>query len=698
MKKNFFLLFVFIIIISCTSKPIPPKAKILPDTTFIHDVQLIDNYAWLKDKTRSNPEVLEYINAENKYAKKMMRHTKKNQKKLFKEMVNRLSETDLSVPVKIDDFFYYSRREKDDQYYIYCRKKGSLDAEEEVYLDVNKLAKGHDYFSIAQIKLSSNHRFVAYLTDITGAEKYSLHIKNIETGEYFEDTISSVWDLTWANDNKTIFYSAEDKAGRSYQIYRHILGTDTKNDKLIFTEKDEKFWSWVSKSNNKKYIILGTASKTTTECWFLSADKPLEEFKIITPRQPGHDYYVLPHEDEFYIITNDNAKNNKLMKTPVSNPSKENWKEVIAHRDSVRIDADIFKEYLAIIELSNGLEKLRIFEINTGKSFYVDFPEPIYSFYTWRTAFDSPVLRYTYESLVTPYSVFDYNMITKERKLKKEQEILGGFDSANYCSERIFAIADDGEKIPISLVYKKDKFKRNGENPLLLTGYGAYGDSSDPYFSSARLSLLDRGFIFAIAHVRGGKEMGETWYEQGKMLNKKNTFTDFIVCAEHLISEKFTNANKLVIDGGSAGGLLVGAVTNMRPDLFKGVIADVPFVDVLNTMFDPALSAVVSEYEEWGDPNIKEYFDYIFSYSPYDNIQAKDYPNILVLAGFNDPRVNYWEPAKWTAKLRANKTDDNLLLLYTNMSAGHGGASGRYDYYEEIALTYAFILDILGIE
>jgi len=688
-----------IIFISCSQEPVPVIAKVLPDTTFIHGFTLIDNYSWLKDKTRTEPEVLEYINAENKYTKQKMKHTKRFQKKLYKEIVSRMSDTDLSVPVKRDKYYYYSRREKDKQYSVYCRKKGSLDAEEEIYLDVNKLAKEYDYYSIYEISISTNHRYLAYGLDTTGAEKYTLLIKDLETGEYLEDTIFPIGDITWANDNKTIFYTTEDETGRSHKFYRHILGTDEKEDELIFTEEDEKFWCWTRKSKNREYIIMASGSKTTTERWFLNADDPHGKFKLIEPRKNGHKYYILPHEDKFYIITNDNAKNNKLVVTSILDPSKDNWKEVIQHRDSVRIDADIFKDHLVISELSGGLEKLNIMDINSGESHFVDFPEPIYTFYPWsRTEFDSPILRYTYESLVTPYSIIDYNMKTREKEIKKQKEVVGGYESAEYVSERFLAEANDGTEIPISLVYRKDLFQKNGENPLYLTAYGAYGDRFDPYFSSARLSLLNRGVIYAIAHVRGGGEMGKIWYDQGKMLNKKNTFTDFISCAEFLISEKYTNKDKLIIDGGSAGGLLIGAVINMQPDLFLGVIADVPFVDVINTMLDPTLSAVVSEYEEWGNPNDKEFFNYILSYSPYNNIEAKDYPNILVLAGFHDPRVNYWEPAKWVAKLRATKTDDNLLLLQTNMVAGHGGSSGRYDYLKEVALTYSFIFNILGIE
>ncbi|MBL7149498.1 MAG: S9 family peptidase [Candidatus Cloacimonetes bacterium] len=692
-------LIILITIISCSQEAVPPIAKVVPDTTIIHEVQLIDNYAWLKDKTRTEHEVLEYIKAENRYTKQKIKHTKRFQKKLYKEIVSRMSDTDLSVPVKRDNYYYYSRSEKDQQYNIYCRKKDSMDADEEIYLNVNKLAKGYDYYSIYNMSISTNQRYLAYGLDTTGSEIYTLKIKDLETGGYLEDTISPISDITWANDNKTIFYSTEDKTGRSYKIFRHVLDENPQVDELIFTEKDERFWVWVTKSKNKEYITIGTSSKITSECWFLDANDPFGEFKIIEPRKQEHSYYVLFHSDRIFIVTDDKAENFKLMEATIQNPSRKYWKDVIPHRDSVRISVDVFKDYLVISELSNGLEKLKIMEIDSGKSHYVNFPEPIYTFYTWsEIEFDSPILRYTYESLITPYSIIDYNMETREKEIMKQKEVVGGYEPAEYASERFFTKADDGTEIPISLVYRKDLSRKNGENPLYLTAYGAYGDRFDPYFSSDRLSLLDRGIIYAIAHVRGGGEFGKTWYDQGKMLNKKNTFTDFINCAESLISEKYTDKDKLIIDGGSAGGLLIGVVTNMRPDLFHGVIADVPFVDIINTMLDPSLSAVVSEYEEWGNPNEKEFFDYILSYSPYDNIEAKDYPNILVLAGFHDPRVNYWEPAKWVAKLRATKTDANLLLLQTNMVAGHGGSSGRYDYLKEVALTYSFIFDILGIE
>jgi len=694
--KRLLILIPLIVYLGCNIQPQPPIARVLPDTTHIHNIDLIDNYAWLKDKTREKPEVLEYINAENKYANFVMKKTKKLQNKLYQEFISRIQENDISVPVKKDNYLYYSKKEEGKQYSLYCRKLIQPDAEEEVYLDLNKLSEGHEFYSTIEHKVSPDHNLLAYGVDTTGAEDYTLVIKDLRTGKYLKDQIPLVNDIAWANDNKTIFYSISDAAGRSYKIFKHFIGTNISEDELMFIENDERFWVWLSKTRDKKYIILGTASKTTTERWFLASDNAGGEFQIVEPRSEGHDYYVLSHEESFYIVSNKDAKDNKLMITPVQKPSQENWQQVIAHRENVLLHAEVFKDFLILTEREKGIERLRILNLHNDEEHYVEFPEPIYTFYTWNsTEYDSHLLRFTYESLVTPYVVYDYDMNTKEKVLLKQQEVLGDFNSQNYASERIYTTAIDGSEIPISLVYRKDLFHKNGTNPVYLTAYGAYGDSFDPYFSSSRLSLLDRGVVYAIAHVRGGKEMGEYWYDQGKMLNKKNTFSDFIACSEHLKETKY--AGELIIDGGSAGGLLVAAVTNTRPDLFLGVIADVPFVDVLNSMLDPTLSAVVSEYEEWGNPNDEIYFNYIRSYSPYDNVIPQDYPHILALAGFYDTRVNYWEPAKWIAKLRATKTDENLLLLQTNMNAGHGGSSGRYDYLKEIALSYAFVLDILGI-
>ncbi|MEA3475476.1 MAG: S9 family peptidase [Candidatus Cloacimonadota bacterium] len=718
-KKNFLINVLFgvfisliILILSCAEsnhfesqkfilneKPKPPIAKVISHKTVIHGDTLLDNYYWLKDKTRTDTEVIEYINAENEYTEKMLKHTESLQETLFDEIVSRIQETDLSVPTKIDDYYYYTKREKGKQYWVYCRKKESLEAEEEIVLDANELGKGHSYFSVGGMKLSSNHQYLAYSVDTTGDEKYTLYIKDLKSSELLEDKTYPVCSIVWANDSRTLFYTIEDESGRADKLYRHTLGTNTENDDLIYQEGDNAFDVWIYKSRSKEYLILTTGSETTYEIRYLKANNPFDEFQIIQPRERGHRYYVCPHINKFFIVSNDNAKNYKVMMTSVQHPGKENWEEFIAPRDSVSIDIDVFKNYMVIYERVNALEKIRILNLSTNEDYYIDFPEPIYTIYSGRNPnFDTHIFRFTYESMVMPYSVYDYNMKTREKELKKQQEVLGGYDASLYKSERIFAQAKDSTLIPISLGYKKDLFKKNGGNPLLLYAYGSYGDCSEPYFSSIRLSLLDRDFVYAIAHVRGGGELGEEWYEQGKLLNKKNTFTDFIACAEYLIEEQYTSKKKLVIEGASAGGLLIGAVTNMRPDLFEVVIADVPAVDVINTMLDTSLGGVEWHYDELGNPNDKEYFDYMKSYCPYQNVEAKGYPNMLVLAGFYDPRVNYWEPAKWVAKLRALKTNDNILLLKTDMSSGHGGASGRYDFYKEIALKYAFIFNILGIE
>ena len=676
----------------------PPIAKIIPKSDTLHGDIRVDNYYWLRD--RKNPEVIEYLEVENEYTKAMMKHTEKFQEQLYKEMLGRIKEEDMDVPVKIDDYYYYKRTEKGKQYEIFCRKKGSLDAEEEILLDQNELAIGNDYLDIHETKVSPDHSLLAYSVDITGNEIYIIYIKDLSNGKLKKDEIlNSDGNIIWANDNKTIFYSTLDEINRPFKVYRHLLGTESDKDQMVYHEKDDAFFIYLSKTKSKKYIIMLLQSKITTENHFLSTDNSLENFKLIQPRQYGIEYYVDNYDDKFYIMTNDNAKNFKLMEVPIDNPLRENWKEVITHRDSVKIDDfELFNNYLIVYERRRGLKEIRITDLITNKVHYIDFPEPIYSYRKDENPnFYSNTLRFIFESLITPKSVYDYNMDTKELTLLKQSEVLGDYKPNIYQSERIFATVKDGMKIPISIAYKKGLLK-DGKNPMYLIGYGAYESSFDPYFSSSRLCLLERDFIYAIAHVRGGGEMGREWYEQGKFLNKKNTFTDFISCAEYLISEGYTSPDNLVITGGSAGGLLIGAVTNMRPDLFKVVVADVPFVDALNTMLDPTIPLTILEYDEWGNPNEEEYYFYIKSYSPYDNVEAKDYPNMLITAGLNDPRVQYWEPAKWTTKLRALKTDDNILLLKTNMGTGHFGASGRYDYLKEITFEYAFIFDLFGIE
>ncbi len=688
-----------VICASCTAPgPKPPLAPVIPHERMIHGDRRVDNYFWLRE--RDNPDVIAYLEAENRYTNAIMAHTKDLQQRLYQEMKARIEETDLTVPTKIDDYYYYTRTFEGKQYRVHCRKHGSLDAEEEILLDVNAMAKGHKYFEVGIFQISPNHNLLAYSVDTTGGESYTLYVKDLESGQLLPDQIDNVYySVTWANDNKTLFYNILDHAKRPFQVYRHVLGTDPSKDRLIHHETDERFFVGISKTRSRAYLLLWMASQITSEAHYLDADQPMGEFALIQPRKQGVEYSIEHHEDSFYITTNDDAINFRLVKAPVTAPGKKNWEEVIPHRSNVKIDGvDAFADYLAVYERDKGLRRLRIIDLQSGEHHYVAFPEPVYTFFAMgNEQFFTNILRFSYASLLTPRSVFDYNMQTRTRELKKQEEVLGGYDPLQYKSERICAVASDGTQIPISVVYRCG-LVRNGENPALLTGYGSYGASREPYFSSNRLSLLDRGFVYAIAHVRGGGDMGRPWYEAGKLLNKMNTFTDFVACAEHLITQGYTSKDRLATIGGSAGGLLMGAVTNMRPDLFETVVAQVPFVDVLNTMLDPTIPLTVIEFEEWGNPNDSTYYEYMKRYSPYDNVSPQDYPNILVTAGLNDPRVQYWEPAKWVAKLRTTKTDSNRLLLKTNMGTGHGGASGRYDALREEAFEYAFVLDTLGIK
>jgi len=682
----------------CPSRPLtPPTAKIEPKTTIIHSDTLIDNYAWLREK--SNPEVIQYLEDENAYTEAIMKPTRRFQKKLYKEMLARIKETDESVPVKIDSFYYYNRMVKGNQYPIYCRKKGSLDAKEEILLDQNRLASGQKYCSIGEFKVSPDHSLLAFAVDFNGSEKHMLVFKDLINGQMLPDTILDVsYGLEWANDNRTVFYTTLDTILRPDKLWRHQLGQTPKNDVMVFHEPDEKFYLGIAKTRSHGYLILTLGSQITTEVHYLSADQPDGRFRLFCPRKTGVEYYIDHHRDKFYILTNENAINFRLLETPIARPEKHNWQEKIPHRPNVMLTGiDLFCDHLVVYERENGLEQIRVENLNTGATHYIDFPEPVYTIDSDNNPdFNTKNLRFRYTSLVTPNSVYDYDMESQTRELKKQDEVLGGYDQTQYQSERIYAIAGDGVKVPISLVYKKG-MKKDGSNPLLLYGYGAYGIPSEARFSSIRLSLLDRGFIYAIAHVRGGGELGRQWYEDGKLLRKRNTFTDFIACAEMLIAEKYTSAEKLVINGGSAGGLLMGAVVNMRPELFEVVVAEVPFVDLINTMLDRSIPLTVIEWEEWGNPHLEKYYNYMKSYSPYDNVGPKAYPHMLITAGLNDPRVAYWEPAKWTAKLRATKTDDNILLLKTDMGKGHFSASGRYDYLKEVAFKYAFIFAKLGI-
>ncbi len=696
MKYACLFLIVIIAFTFCQSQLVPPRASIIPDTLSIHDTTLVDNYRWLKDKTRSLKQVIDHIKAENGYTHQIMRSHQRMQEQLYDEMVRRISDIDVSVPVKIDDYFYYSVFESGKQYRRYCRKKGSLSAPEETYLDLNKLAEGHDFYSVFGFQLSSDHNLLALAIDTTGNEIYTLEILHIPSGNFLDDSVEGVSDMVWANDNKTLFYTIQDEAGRSYRVYRHIAGTVISQDELLYEEPDERFWVWVNKSRNKQFIEIGSDSKTTSELWLLEANRPDQDPQLFMPRKQNVKFYTKISKDQVFLITNQDAQNNQIFSSPLSKLSKPEWQLFLPHRDSVKIAAQIFADHIVITERCNNEKVFRIIDLNSNETHYLDFEEDIYSCYIWSgTEFDSSLLRYTYESLTTPYSVYDYDMNLRIKNIKKKQEIVGGYNPQEYESQKLYTSSRDGVQIPISLLYKKDKFSKDGSSPLFLTGYGAYGDSFDPYFSSARLSLLDRGVTYAIAHVRGGGELGKNWYEQGRMMNKKNTFFDFLACSEFLLENDFTSSDRFIIEGGSAGGLLVGAVINLKPELYLGAIADVPFVDVLNTMLDPTLSAVVSEYEEWGNPQIKEHFDYILSYAPYENVMRQNYPHILALAGFYDTRVNYWEAAKWVAKIREYKSNDNLVLLWTNMAAGHGGSSGRYDYLQEVALIYSFVFKIL---
>ncbi len=676
----------------------PPVAQKIPKIDTLHDDIVVDNYYWLRD--RNDPGVIQYLNAENEYTEKVMQHTEDLQKALYKEMLARIKETDLSVPVKLDDYYYYQRSEKNKQYPIYCRKKGDLDADEEIILDHNLLAKGHDYCEIGDMLVSPDHTLLAYLLDTLANERYSIYIKDLEGDSLFSESISNTgYTLAWGADNKTLFYTLVDDAKRPYKLYRHTIGSDPSTDEFLFHETDDALWLDVYNTKSKQYVILLSSSHTTCEIHYLDARTPHDTFTLIQARQQDTEYYVVHHGDKFYIRTNDNAQNFRVCEAPVDAPGKSNWKEIIPHRDSIMIEKmEIFKNYLVVHERINALEQLLIIDLRSGNSHYLDFDEPVYTFWMHGNRdFNTTCVRFTYSSFTTPKTVFEYDMQTRTRRLLKQHEVMGGFDPNQYHAERIFATAQDGTRIPISLVYKKS-LKKNSSNPLYLVGYGAYGSSGEPYFSSNRLSLIDRGFIYGIAHVRGGGEMGRIWYEQGKLFNKMNTFTDYIACAEYLIEEKYTSPEYLIMTGGSAGGLLVGAVMNMRPELFKAVVADVPFVDLINTMLDASLPLTVLEYEEWGNPHDAAYYEYMKIYSPYDNVSAQDHPHILITAALNDPRVMYWEPAKWTAKLRSLKTDNNTLLLKTDMAIGHMGASGRYDYLRNVAFEYAFMLDLFNIK
>jgi len=670
----------------------------------------VDNYYWMKlsdeqknatTKDEQTQKVLDYLNAENDYLKAKMKDSEGLQEKIYTEIIGRIKQTDESVPYQDNGYWYYTRYEEGQEYPVYCRKAGSLQGKEEVMLNVNDMAKGHDYFQVTGLSVSEDNTILAYGVDTVGRRRYTIHFKNLKTGVETDTPIPNTeGQVTWANDNKTIFYSKKDSVTlRSNRIFKHKLGADPSKDQLIFEETDETFYTGVYKTKSNKYIIIWSGSTLTNYYQTVEANSPDGKFKEFSPRERGLEYSIDHYGDKFYVVTNLDAKNFKLMETTIAKTSKENWREKIAHRNDTLLQGiEIFKDYLVLSERANANSLMQIIDQKTGAKHYLDFGEPAYTvFPSINLDFNTELLRYGYTSLTTPSSTFDYNMKTRERKLLKQQEIVGGYNPQDYQTERAWATAKDGTRVPLSMVYKKG-IKKDGGNPTLLYAYGSYGASTDPTFSITRLSLLDRGFIYAIAHIRGGQEMGRQWYEDGKLFKKKNTFTDYIDCAEFLIEDGYTKADKLFAMGGSAGGLLMGAVVNMRPDLFKGVVAKVPFVDVISTMMDESIPLTTGEFDEWGNPKNPEYYMYMLDYSPYDQVKPQAYPNMLVTTGLHDSQVQYWEPAKWVAKLRELKTDDNTLLLRTNMETGHGGTTGRFKVYKETAQEYAFMLNLAGIK
>lgn len=690
------------ILAGCTMKneqtPAPPVAKKIPKTTQIHGYTEVDDYAWLADKTKTDQDMLAYLKAESDYAEAMMKSTQGFQESLYQEMLARIKETDENVPYRYGGYFYYSRTEQGKQYPIFCRKKGSLDAPEEVTIDMNQMAEGKQFLSVGDYEISDDGNLLAFTKDETGFRQYGLFVKDLRTGKISDQLAERVTGVSWANDNQTLFYTQEDEVTkRSDKFFRHVLGGG--KHELLYEEKDELYRLSADRTRSRGYIVLTSASFTTSEVRYLPADQPGGALKLMLPRKEKHEYYLDHLGSNFYIRTNDQGKNFRLVTAPLNDPSPAKWKEVIPHRPAVMLEGvDCFARHFLAVERENGLMKLRNFDLASGESHAIEFPEPVYVAYpNVNMEFDTTTYRFSYESLITPNSIFDYDVKTRERKLMKQQPVLGGYDPKLYLSERLYAMASDGTKVPISIVYKKDLAK-DGKRPMLLDGYGSYGISNDVDFSSNRLSLLDRGVVYAVAHIRGGGELGKEWHDQGKLFNKKNTFTDFIACAEYLIKEGYTGKDRLIITGGSAGGLLMGAVTNMRPDLFKAVVSYVPFVDVMNTMLDASLPLTVGEYLEWGNPNEKAAYDYMRSYSPYENIERKEYPTMLVRTSLNDSQVMYWEPAKYVARMRVMKTDQNPLLFKVKLEpGGHGGASGRYDRLKDTAFDFAFILGQFGV-
>ncbi|MDX9846143.1 MAG: S9 family peptidase [Tenuifilaceae bacterium] len=687
------------LLFGCKSEPIPPVAPKHPHELVMHGDTRVDPYYWMNQ--RDTDEVLQYLNAENNYTQAVMKGTENLQETLFQEIKGRIKEQDESVPYFENGYYYYSRYDEGKEYPIYCRKKSTLEAEEEIMLDVNDMAEGYAYFAVQGVRVSPNNQLLAFGVDTVSRRQYSIYFKDLSTGELLDSKIpNTTGSVAWANDNKTVFYTIIDESLRPYRVFKHsITHQGIENDVLVYEETDETYRAFVFNSKSKEYIFFGSGSTLSTEYSYLKASDPNGKLKVIQPREKGLEYSVTHYGDKFYITTNLDAKNFRLMETPVGKTEKRFWKEVIPHREDVLVSGiEVFRNYLVIDERKDGLKQLRIIDQKSKKQHYLNFGEEVYS--AWISVnpeYDTPMLRYAYTSMTTPFSTYDYNMETGEKVLLKQTEVLGDFSPENYQTKRYWVQARDGKKIPLSVVYRKG-IEQNGNNPALIYGYGSYGASMDPYFSSARLSLLDRGFVYAIAHIRGGEELGREWYEDGKLLRKMNTFTDFIDCSQFLIDSKYTNPDKLFAMGGSAGGLLMGVIANLQPSLYKGIIAQVPFVDVVTTMLDTSIPLTTGEFDEWGNPTDPMYYEYMKSYSPYDQVKAQAYPNMLVTTGYHDSQVQYFEPAKWVAKLRDVKTDNNLLIFRIDMEAGHGGASGRFKSLRDVAFDYAFMLKLLGID
>ena len=688
----------------------PPVAEKQEHITEIHGLELKDDYFWMrlsdeqKEAAESDAQttaVVDYLNAENAYKSEVLQSTEAFQEALFEEIKGRIKQDDQSVPLKDNGYWYYTRYEEGQEYPIHCRKEGSMDAEEQVMLNVNEMAEGHSYYAVGGRSVSTNNNLLAFSVDTVSRREYTLQFKDLATGEILEDRIpNTTGGATWANDNRTVFYTKKDPVTlRSHRIYKHVLGTDAAEDQLVYEETDETFSCNIGKTKSEAFLMIVNYSTVSSEWLYLDANTPAGEWQIIQPRERDLEYSCSHYGDHFYIVTNRDAKNFKLVRTPVSATGYDNWTDVLPHREETLLEGvDIFQDYLVVSERTDGLNQIRVKRWDDAEDYYIEFPDPAYSAYVGANPdFDTQKLRYSYNSMTTPSSVFEMDMVSRDTETLKQQEVLGGeFDPNNYQSERVMVEARDGTQVPVSIVYRKGT-EKNGQNPFLLYAYGSYGYSMDAGFSSTRLSLLDRGFVYAIAHIRGGQEMGREWYEDGKMFNKMNTFTDFVDCGRAMCDLGFTSPEHLYAMGGSAGGLLMGAVINMAPELFNGVIAAVPFVDVINTMLDESIPLTTGEFDEWGNPKNKDSFDYMMAYSPYDNVTAQDYPHMLVTTGYWDSQVQYWEPAKWVAKLRDTKTDDNLLIMDCNMETGHGGASGRFKRLRETAMEYAFFMMLEGI-